>query len=164
MSTGLYLAELSEKFSVEGGSNPSLFRHLLASLAILDGTAPNPLFPRWFEIRLLDLAGFLPTIGACVDCGDLLNPQDHFFSAGRGGLVCPSCKTAESDVLLPACVGAIKLLRYLANSEWAMVAQINVLGQDMRQVTRILQEHIHHVTDRRIRSAAFMDEIASKTF
>lgn len=162
-STGLYLAELAENFSVEGGPNPGIFEHLRAALEILDQETIDPLLPRWYEVWLLRLAGFLPAINACVDCESDLEPRDHVFSAARGGLVCPDCRAAENDILVPASMGAIKLLRHMARAEWDAVRGLNIAGEDMRQVTRLLREHIHFVIDRRVRSAAFMDEVASQS-
>ena len=159
MSTGLYLAELAERFSVEGGANPQLFDHLCATLDLLDSEPFHPLMPRWFEVRLLRLNGFLPVIDRCVDCGTALEPQDHVFSPSRGGLVCPDCRAKESDVLLPAGVGSIKVLRHMARSEWDTVRPLQIGEEDLRQVGRILREHLHFVLDRNVRSSAFMDEV-----
>ena len=161
MSTALYICELAERFSVEGGPNPPLFDHLLKTLRTLDAEQYRPLFSRWFEVRLLHLNGFLPVIGACVDCGTPLEPRDHVFSTARGGLVCPECRATESDVLLPASIGAIKLLRHMARSEWDRVRPLQAGDDEVRQASRILREHLHFVLDRNVRSTAFMDEVTS---
>jgi DNA repair protein RecO (recombination protein O) len=159
MSTALYMVELAERFSVEGGPNPPLFHHLVQSLEVLDSEPLSPLLSRWFEVRLLQLNGFLPVIGQCVDCGTALEPEDHVFSPARGGLVCPDCRASESDVLLPASVPAIKLLRRLAKVEWPVVAPLRAGDDELRQVGRILKEHMHFVLDRNVRSSAFMEEV-----
>lgn len=159
MSTGLYMAELADRFSVEGGSNPALFNQLVRMLQVLDSEALHPLMSRWFEVQLLRINGFLPAISECVDCGSALAPEDHVFSPARGGLVCPGCRPAEGDVLLPASLNAIKLLRHMARSHWDAVRPLNVSDDDLRQVGRILREHMHFVLERSVRSTAFMDEV-----
>ncbi len=159
MSTGLYMAEIAERFSVEGASNPELFNQFVQMLLILNAEPMHPLMARWFETQVLRINGFLPTINQCVDCGTELEPQGHVFSPERGGIVCPDCRASESDVLLPASLNTVKLLRHLARAEWQEVRPINASEDDLRQVARILKEHLHFVLDRNVRSTAFMDEV-----
>ena len=161
MSVGAYLAELAERFSVEGGSNPAAFSLLVRALGLLDQTNDLDLLSRWFEIRLLQINGFLPGVQTCVECGGELDQQDHVFSPARGGVVCPQCRAGGSDVLLPAGVASIKLLRFLLRSDWPAVEGMRVGPDDRRQVERILRDHLQYVLDRRVKSAAFMDEVRS---
>ena len=159
MSTGIYMAELAERFSVEGGSNPALFNHLVRTLQALDSEELHPLMPRWFEMQVLQINGFLPTITSCVDCGSELQPQGHVFSPERGGIVCPDCRASESDVLLPASLNSVKVLRHMARAQWQAVQPLHPDEDELRQVGRILKEHLEFVLDRNVRSTAFMDEV-----
>jgi DNA repair protein RecO (recombination protein O) len=159
MSTGLYLAEIAERFSVEGGSNPALFNQLVHMLQVLDAEPLHPLMARWFEVQVLRINGFLPEIGACVDCGDALEPANHVFSPVRGGLVCPDCRASESDVLLSASLNTIKLMRHMVRAQWDAVRPLECTEDALRQVARVMREHMHYVLDRNVRSSAFMDEV-----
>lgn len=159
MSTGLYMAEVAERLSAEGGSNPPLFNHLVYMLQRLDDEALHPLMPRWFDMQVLRINGSLPAIIECVDCGAQLEPESHVFSPSRGGLVCPDCRASENDVLLPASMNTIKLLRHMARSQWDVVRPIDCGEEELRQVSRILREHMQFVLDRHVRSSAFMDEV-----
>ncbi len=159
MSTGIYMAELAERFSVEGGSNPALFNQLVRMLQVLDAEPMHPLMSRWFEMQVLRINGFVPTITQCVDCGTDLEPQGHVFSPERGGIVCPDCRASESDVLLPASLNTVKLLRHMARAKWDAVRPLSPDEDELRQVGRILKEHLHFVLDRNVRSTAFMDEV-----
>lgn len=159
MSTGLYVAEMAEKFSVEGGSNPALFNQLVQMLQTVSDEALHPLMPRWFEVQVLRMNGFLPAINECVDCSAQLEPQGHVFSPSRGGIVCPECRASESDVLLPASLNTVKLLRHMARAKWDAVRPISAGEDDVRQVGRILKEHLQFVLDRNLRTTAFMDEV-----
>lgn len=118
------------------------------------------LLARWFEVRLLHLSGFLPRFSSCAECGGDLEQRDHVFSAERGGLLCPKCKTAGAgEQLLPAGVPAIKLLRHLARSDWPAVEGLRIPPGDIAQSERILRTHLRYVIDHKINSAAFMDEV-----
>ena len=167
MSRGLYLAELAERFSTEGAASHAVFRLLAETLGHLEartagervGQAPADLLLRWFEVRLLALTGFQPGFHDCVECGGALQPEDHVFSAERGGIVCPDCRGAGGDVLLPASVPALKLLRHLGRTDFPSIAGLRLGQQEARQAERILRAHIAYVLDRAVRSTAFMDEV-----
>ncbi len=159
MSRGIYMAELAEKFSVEGGSNPVVFRLLVSGLAHLEEADQPDMLVRWYELCLLRLSGFQPGVSTCVECSGTLEQEEHVFSAERGGIVCPDCRAAGGDILLPAGVPAIKVLRHLSRSEWPAVDGLRVGSDDLHQVDRILREHMQYVMDRVVKSTAFMDEV-----
>ena len=167
MSRGVYLAELAERFSAEGAASYAVFRLLAETLGHLEarttgervGRAPADLLLRWFEVRLLALTGFQPVFHNCVECGTELQQEEHVFSAERGGVVCPNCRAAGGDVLLPASVPALKLLRHLGRTDFPSIAGLRQGDQESRLAERILRAHIGYVLDRAVRSTTFMDEV-----
>ena len=70
------------------------------------------------------------------------------------------CRPGGDDPLLPASVGAVKLLRYLLRTDWETLDGLRVGDDDRRQVERILRAHLQHVLDRSVRSTAFLDEVS----
>ena len=155
----LYLAELAERFSVEDAPSSTVYQLLLNGLRFLE-TAPDPnVLMRWFEIHLLGLTGFRPELKECVDCGAVLDPQEHTFSAARGGIVCPKCRPVGGDILLPASVATIKLLRHLNLNAFPSVASLKINSGSARQAERVLRQHITHVLDRSIYSADLLDDL-----
>ena len=150
-STGSYVAELAERFSVEGGPNRQLFELLVSALGYLQTTSRTQRLPRWFELRLLSISGFMPELYACVDCSGELVQGDHVFSSERGGVVCPDCRAAGGDVLLPASEGVIKLLRFLHTAEWESAERLKLHAEVSRQTARILRAHMRYVLDHSIR-------------
>ena len=162
LSLGLYLAELAERFSVEGAANPQLLRLLNAALTELEAVQDGGLLARWFEARLLLMSGFAPEVGRCVECGKQLEQQDHVFSAPASGILCPACRpSAGEGTLLPAPVSTVKLLRFLLRSDWPAVCRLRTDPDELRRVERIHADHLHYVLDRALRSAAFVDEVRS---
>ena len=159
LSRGLYMAEIAQQVSVEEAPAQAVFRLLVNSLGWLATTESPDTLVRWYALRLLTLTGFRPELGACVECGDTLEPGDHVFSAERGGLLCPTCRAHGSDVLHPASLGAIKVLRHLARSDFPEVESLKIGGEERRQIERILRAHTVSVLNRNVRSAAFLDEV-----
>lgn len=162
LSRGLYLAELTERFAVEDAPAPAMFRQLVNGLRNLQTVASPDIFLRWYELRLMAINGFLPELQHCVDCGADLEPEDHVFSPGRGGLVCRKCRARGNDPLVPAPVGAIKLLRFLRRASWPEASSLRVGDEERRQVERITRAHLQYVLDRDVKSAAFLDEVRNR--
>ena len=159
VSRGLYMAELAQQVSVEDAPAPAVFRLLVNGLGWMATTESPDALIRWYVLRLLTITGFMPEFGSCAECGNVLEPGDHVFSAERGGLVCPACRSQGSDVLHPASLGTIKVLRHLARSDYPAVAALSVGEEERRQIERILRAHASTVLDRGVRSSAFLDEI-----
>ena len=159
LSRGLYMAELAQRVSVEDAPAPAVFRLLVNSLGWLATTENADTLVRWFALRLLTITGFKPEFGACAECGDELEPADHVFSAERGGLVCPRCRSQGSAGLQPASLGTTKVLRHLARSDFPAVSSLNIGSEERRQIERILRSHTNSVIDRGVRSSAFLDEV-----
>jgi DNA repair protein RecO (recombination protein O) len=164
LSRGLYLAELGERFAVEEAPSHAPFRLLVDSLRTLETLPPESadLLVRWHELRLLALHGFVPEVQRCADCASPLEPEDHVFSAARGGIVCPGCRGRGDDPLLPASVAVIKVLRFLRRSSWAEASSLRLGEDDRRQIERIMRAHLHYVLDRDVKSSAFLDEVRKK--
>ena len=159
LSRGLYMCELAEKFAVEDAPAPGMFRMLVDGLEWLETARSPDLFLRWYELRILQLNGFQPEVQRCADCGGELQPESHTFSPARGGIVCPSCRPAGADQLLPAGVGTVKLLRYLRRADREGLESFRVGDQERRQVERILRTHLQFVLERALRTTAFLDEV-----
>ncbi|HIF12327.1 MAG TPA: DNA repair protein RecO [Dehalococcoidia bacterium] len=159
LSRGLNIGELAQRISVEDAPAPEVFRLLVNSLGWLATTENADTLVRWFALRLMTITGFKPELGACVDCGNELEPDDHVFSAERGGLLCPSCRSQGSDALHPASLGTIKVLRHLARSDFPAVESLNIGAEERRQIERILRSHTNSVIGRGVLSSAFLDEV-----
>jgi DNA repair protein RecO (recombination protein O) len=155
-----YVAELLDGFTEERDAHPPLFRLLretLVRLASLD-QAPLPLAVRYYEMRLLSLAGYQPQLFHCVECRELLEPVTNYMSFADGGVLCP--RHGEGKVGTEAlALGLFKALRFVQASEWEQVARLN-LGQGLhRDLERLLQGYIIYQLERNVRSVAFIKDL-----
>ena len=163
-SRASYVSEMAERFSVEGGSNQSLFRLLTQVLGLLEKTANPEMVVHYFEMRLLQLSGFAPELSRCVETGVELQPGDHLYSPDRGGLVSSESRPVGETALLPASLNTIKLLRFLARADAEQADKMSVSEDKNRQLSRILRAQVHYVLDRGLRSEAFMDEVRTRPY
>ena len=150
-----YVVELLDRFTFEEGENRPLYHLLIETLDRLSAGISPDLVIRYYELRLLDLVGFRPRLFECVNCGDQVQPEDQFFSAERGGVVCPKCFKEVAGCRRITML-ALKYLRHFQRSPFseAMRAPLNpVLNQEIEAV---LQYYLVYVLERALNTPPFL--------
>ncbi len=97
-----YACELVDGLVAARQPEPEVFASLLDFLSALDarGAAADRL--RAFELRLLGLLGFSPTLDRCLDCGRVeLDEPGQLFDALKGGVVCAHCRGSAGGQATP---------------------------------------------------------------
>lgn len=82
------LLEIIDSVTVEGESNPALFKLLTGAIREL-GRRPNPMIVPAFAMRLLALEGVQPSFDHCVRCG--LSEDVVGVNLAEGGVICRNC-------------------------------------------------------------------------
>src|SRR2546428_7232681 len=77
IAAGWYCAELTDRFTVERAPAAPLFDLLETALRHLDAGFPASLVCRWFDLHLLDRAGFRPELAECVWCRTPLQEREN---------------------------------------------------------------------------------------
>ena len=112
-----YIAEVSEQFLPPAEVNERFFRLLLTVLEHLRDSAQNVWRAvTYFSLWVVRLAGVLPPLDACVECGAWLNdperPERAFFSRAASGLLCHACRMNDSwEMSLESRTIAAEMLR-----------------------------------------------------
>ena len=106
-SVGMIGAEAMLRLFSEEEANERAFTALTRFLDLLDGTphvaerpALDPLGLA-FQLKLLWLAGYLPHVSACAECG-IEDEQLVGYSTRAGGAVCSRCAAATEALALAA--------------------------------------------------------------
>jgi len=157
-SEAAYILELIDKVTVEGQSEPALFRLALDTLRrVNDGSdAYNPV--RYFELRFLDAAGYRPELIACVACGKQIQAQDQFFSASMGGILCPQCGVLESGAM-PASRDALRFFRHFQRSTYQQLEKLTVPKQIQTELSKLINSYISHILEGGLMTAIFKEQI-----
>lgn len=87
---GLYACELVENLTPEGQPLPRLYRLLASYLERLDSGHADAGDRRLFEINLLNILGYRPSLEACSRCGAEYGERDATMQVG-GELLCQFC-------------------------------------------------------------------------
>jgi DNA repair protein RecO (recombination protein O) len=115
LSVALIGAEAMLRLFPEQERNERAFLALTRFLDLVDGLEPRASRPELdplglaFQLKLLWLAGYLPRLGGCAQCGAARPPAG--FSARAGGVVCPSCSGGALALSPEGLAGLEALLR-----------------------------------------------------
>lgn len=85
-----YACELVDLLLPEGVANPRLFRLLAAYLEQLDRQPATPSDRRFFEVNLLNILGYRPSLDSCAACGGGL-AGGAYLGRGADALLCNRC-------------------------------------------------------------------------
>jgi len=144
-----------EDESEEGGALYDLMRSGLRWFSTEDDLR---LWMRYFELSILDLAGFRPELFRCVSCSRAIMPEPNYLSLDDGGLVCSRCAT-NNPRALPASIDGQKVLRYLQTTGEAKVRPLRLQESTHREIESLLHRYLEHTLERELRSASFLKRI-----
>ncbi len=164
-----YLSELVVRF-FEHESDPQLYRLLDGALDALEIVDEPELLIRWYEQRLLRLAGFRPEWGHCVGeqdgeiCMGLLKPrpsdrQPYGLDPGRGGALCADCMLAyrEAVGVRPLSPSALSWLQALQRHDYEAVAIYHLNDQTRTELAQVMEHYISFHLERRTSSLQLLD-------
>jgi len=162
LSKALYVAELVDGFSSERSPNREVYTLLIDTLGWMEVAQQPNLLLRHFEIQLLEHSGYRPELYSCVECRSSLDPRDHLFDCSLGGALCPTCRVASSQALIPISLNAMKVLRFLQREgDYARVAGLKVSRGLILEIERLLRAYLRFVGEREMKSADFMNLVSS---
>jgi DNA repair protein RecO (recombination protein O) len=157
-----YVVELLDKFTYEEGENLSLFNLLVKTFKRLANPDLDPLLVlRYYEVRLLDYAGFRPELFHCLSCGAEIKPEDQYFSPAGGGILCPKCGRNTSGAI-PISQDALRYLRHFQRSSFSEAARAHPSPETHREMEGILQSYITYVLERGLNTPKFIREVRAQ--
>ena len=153
-----YFAELLDRFTGEAEADHALFDLLSLALAWLCQAEDLRLVARYYELRLLEMAGFRPELHHCPSCGNKLQPVDSFFSPAQGGVLCPNCGQGRRDVYALS-LAAFKVLRYGQTRDWDHFRRLRLALPLHAEVERMLYHYLLFVLEQHLKSVAFLRQL-----
>lgn len=153
-----YLVELLDRFTVEEDPHRDIYDLLTRTLGWLAEGGDSLLIARYYELRLLSLAGFQPRLFNCVSCGEAIREEDQFFSAEMGGLLCPTCRAADMRAL-PVSAAAVKVMRFLQTRPPDAVRTLRLPPPLLHEIERVMHFYLTHTLERELKSVDFLHRL-----
>jgi DNA repair protein RecO (recombination protein O) len=157
LSHAAYAVEILDCFAVSEENRP-LYRLFVETLGRLSEGGEPAVVVRFFELRLLELVGYRPELFTCLGCGRDIRPQNQYFSAAAGGVLCPECGAAKREAS-PISLGALKVLRHFQRSPFSQVSEVRVSRAVNAELERLMEGYLTHILERRLKTPEFIQRI-----
>ncbi len=153
-----YIAELLDRFTFDEEENRALYRLVSNSLTRLNRGDNPEIVVRYYEIRLLDHIGFRPQLFSCAHGEEEIQPEDQFFSAAQGGVLCPKCGVTASDAK-PISMEALKYLRHFQRSSYKDASRARVDPRLMAEIERLMNYYLTYLLERGLNTPSFLRRV-----
>jgi DNA repair protein RecO (recombination protein O) len=154
-----YVVELLDRFTYEEGENRPLYNLLVNTLTRLDEGSPAQTAIHYYEVQLMDLLGFKPQLQVCVACGEKIKPEDQFFSAKLGGVLCPKSLAADPGAWKVS-LGALKYWRHLQRSSWSKVKNLEIPQEVESELASLLERYLTYLLEYGLRTPGFLKAVS----
>ena len=141
LSLGTYFLQVAEVISQEDIPNPELLSLVLNCLYVLSNSdLPESQIKAAFELRCACLAGFMPDLSGCTNCGSVYADR---FDISAGGLECGSCRNPGSDgIRMPVSAGVLDAMRYICGCETKRLFAFRVGEQTLSGLAQLTESYL----------------------
>ncbi len=149
-----YLSELVMEFAPPHEPNEKLFRMVRATLeSVPEGQSELAPLVRYFEIWTLKLAGFLPELRRCAECGKKIADEDGSYLNAEFKLRCTVCSHEMGLFLAGTTRAQIQAIQRLAPGDYLRAAH-SLTAASGGELAQLTQKLISHVLERSPRVSA----------
>jgi DNA repair protein RecO (recombination protein O) len=154
------VAELADTLTEDAEEQPELFDLLVQTFDALQTTADPRQVVDHFQVLLLGILGFRPSLTACLLCREELQPGRNAFSPFLGGALCPRCGPGETSAR-PIASDVLKVLRHFQRTATPGSFRLHLPDTVARDVSRTLRELSERHIERRLRSPDLIARLRS---
>jgi DNA repair protein RecO (recombination protein O) len=158
---GYYVVELLNELTDQYDPHPELFDLAEATLAALSAGEPVLLHAVRFELGALRILGHLPSLEACVQCGEPVALAGRVaFGWSEGGVLCSRCREGKNQV---ASVGAgvLKMMSQLAAPEGRAWRRLEIDSRSRGELRGLLNHYLYHLLGRKPRMHQYLSLLSS---
>lgn len=159
LAYGTYFLEFVDKNTQEATPINDIMLLLLKSLLILSkSTIISPkLIAKIFEIKFLQLNGYMPIIDNCSYCNIAIkNEKDLYW--GNNGVVCKKCQNNE-QFLLKISPNIILVLKHILSSKVDKLYNFNVSENILNELALVSKKLLNAHLYTNLKSTSFIEEL-----
>ena len=140
LSLGTYFAQAAEVISQEDLPNPELQSLVLNCLFALSKLGePEDKVKAVFELRAACLAGYMPDLFGCHNCGDQ-NPDR--FDISQGMLECRACRSSGGGIRMPVNPAILEAMRYVCLCEPKKLLSFSIGAENMKALASLTEAYL----------------------
>lgn len=153
-----HFVELMDQFAFEGEENERAYQLLVDALGWLcESKGDLKLAVRYYELRLLRVMGYEPSLFECAVGGEELEAASQYFSPVEGGMVCLA--HGEGRDLMRISLQTFKILRHFSRYKWSVVKILKISERHHAELERVLHTYIIFLLERRLQSVNFLKRL-----
>ena len=157
---GCYFAELLEAVSDQDSPDAALLHlGLNALFALSRGLYPARHIKAVFELRLMCLAGFAPTVDRCADCGarEMAEPR---FSLYGSAVHCAACSPPAPGRSLPLCGASLEAMRFVCAAPAKKIYSFSLDDAAAERFSRVCEEYALSQLDRGFKTLDYWKSVS----
>ncbi len=152
-----YFCEVMSKTVPEACEEEIYLRLLLNSLFFLSKGEKNELLIKSvFELRLVTVAGYMPSLIACAECSEYLT-DTMYFDCSTGELFCNQC---SRGLMLPAVNAAVvSAMRHICFSDFAKIFSFELSEDNLILLNRFTEQYLKSALGQDFRLLNYFSEL-----
>lgn len=148
-----YFCELAGEFAPVEDEAEEFLKLILNALHMLTkNKRPHNQLKAIVELRLMCLAGYMPDLVACCDCGEF-DSGEMFFSPVEGVIICKKCIDNHTGIELPP--GVLSAMRHICYSEDAKLFSFTLSEENLRFLSEITENFLMIQTNKKFKTLDF---------
>lgn len=151
-----YAVELTDRALADDEAGSYVFRQLHACLSALsEGKDPQAVL-RLFEMKIVHVAGYMPILHECTNCGRV---EGTFrFSCSTGGALCDRCFYRDSNAI-ELDGGVWKVLRLFESMDMSRLGHIELKAASKEKLKLVLRRWMDMHMSLQLKSRNFLDQL-----
>jgi len=160
-----YISEICCELAPQEEEAKEYLRLLLNTLYMLTAKKKTVWFLKpLFELRLLTMAGFMPDLTGCRECGEFKAPAGAYFGVESGDFICSGCSSqltmeeqGKTRFVSPAVLAA---MRHIIYSDFEKLFSFTLADEAIRELNIVSELYLKHQVGREYKTLDFFYSVA----
>lgn len=158
LSLAQYFAELTYELSPREEDSSEFLSLILNSLYLLStGKRDRKTIKSTIELRMLSLAGYMPSLICCENCG-AFESDIMYFSPYSGELYCDLCKGTQRLTRLS--LGTVTAMRHICFSDNEKIFNFRLPKEGLNALSSVTEKYLLYITSRKYKTLDFYKTMA----
>ena len=154
-----YFCSLAAEVVPDGVESGEYLRLVLNALHFLcEGTRPPELLKPIVELRMLSLAGYMPDLICCAQCG-AYEAEKMFFKIDRGMIYCQDCYLNNGDPCAILSGAALTAMRHIIYSDFEKIFSFSLTGLSLKELSAAVEAYTVHILQKRPKTLDFYESL-----
>ena len=158
LSLAQYFAELTYELAPREEDSSEFLSLILNSLYLLStGKRSRKIIKAVIELRMLSIAGYMPSLICCENCG-AYESDIMYFSPYTGELYCELCKGAQKLTRLN--IATVSAMRHICFSTSDKIFNFKLPDEHLNALSKVTEKYLMNITSRKYKTLAFYKTMA----